>query len=1044
MSPRESEEQGLLNNDHNGSGSFNVSCEELVDLFDPKSLDKLKSLGGAEGLAKSLKVDLKAGLSNDEQLSANATGDSEQRFDERQEAFGKNVLPVTQQQSFWSLVREAYDDKTLIMLSVAAIISLAIGIYEDSNETEGPRVRWVEGVAILVAVAVVVFTNAINDYQKESQFRKLNAKKEDRHVKVIRDGREQEVSVFDIKVGEILLVEPGEIVPVDGIFVEGHNLVCDESSATGESDPLKKNAEKDPFVLSGSKVLEGVARVIVVAVGPNSYNGKTMMAMREDENQETPLQMKLDLLAESIAKLGISAAVLMLVTLVTKYIVINALNNASPSGAEVFDSLVKILIQAITIVVVAVPEGLPMAVTLALAYATTQMIKDQNLVRVLAACETMGNATTVCSDKTGTLTQNQMTVVAGVIGGETIEDHNKVDAFKEKLPKSVTELLCESVAVNSTAFEGKDEKGQLSFIGSKTESALLGFAKKLGNDYNQIRESAKPVKVYPFASERKTMTTVVPAKAKSPGDSEAEFRVHVKGASEIVLDCCTHYIAVNETVKELDDEAKKAFEQHISDFADNALRTICIAYRDVNQSDVDGFDDNDAPTENLTCIGIVGIQDPLREGVIESIAACKRAGVYVRMVTGDNVQTAKAIATKAGIYTKGGIAITGPEFRKLSHEERVKLVPRLQVLARSSPTDKQIVVKTLQELGEVVAVTGDGTNDGPALKMADVGFSMGIAGTEVAKEASSIILMDDNFVSIVKALKWGRAVNDSVRKFLQFQLTVNITAVVLAFVSAVASSENQSVLTAVQLLWVNLIMDTLAALALATEPPSDDVLERYPTSRDASLINSKMWRMIIGQAIFQIALNLTLLYWGHKLFRLGDKETAESKLVLQTLVFNSFVFLQVFNELNCRRIDDHLNIFRGITKNHMFIIVQLFVVIGQVIIVEFGGVAFGTTHLKWDQWLSTVFIGSLSLPVGFILRLLPDFGGSSDHRPGYQDQERRPLISQERMRFQAAARDIINQQRFVGGTTARTSFYGAVRRPTRKVTGNSLRRSTSP
>ncbi|ORX98964.1 PMCA-type calcium-translocating P-type ATPase [Basidiobolus meristosporus CBS 931.73] len=1020
MSPREPEEQGLLNHGEGQGSSFDVSCEQLCDLFDPKSMDKLKALGGAEGLARSLKVDLKAGLSKDEQLSATATGESEHSFDERQEAFGQNVLPTTEQQSFWSLVREAYDDKTLIMLSIAAVISLAIGIYEDYSEDRSPKVGWVEGVAILVAVAVVVFTNAINDYQKESQFRKLNAKKEDRYVKVIRDGREQEISVFDIKVGEILLVEPGEIVPVDGIYIEGHNLVCDESSATGESDPLKKNVEKDPFVLSGSKVLEGVGRVIVVAVGPNSYHGRTMMAMREDENQETPLQVKLDLLAESIAKLGISAAVLMLVTLITKYIVTNALHGESPKGAEIFATLVKILIQAITIVVVAVPEGLPMAVTLALAYATTQMIKEQNLVRVLAACETMGNATTVCSDKTGTLTQNQMTVVAGIIGQETIEDHVKISAFKEKLPESVVELLCESVSVNSTAFEGQDDKGQTNFIGSKTESALLNFTKKLGSDYNQIRSDATPVKVYPFASEKKTMTTVIPARAKCIGGQSSEFRIHVKGASEIVLASCTRYIAQDETIKELDDEAKKHFEKNISDFANNALRTICIAYRDVTQSEVDAFDETNAPNQDLVCIGIVGIQDPLREGVIESVAACKKAGVYVRMVTGDNVQTAKAIATKAGIYTKGGIAITGPEFRKLSHDERVKMIPRLQVLARSSPTDKQIVVKTLQELGEVVAVTGDGTNDGPALKMADVGFSMGITGTEVAKEASSIILMDDNFVSIVKALKWGRAVNDSVRKFLQFQLTVNITAVILAFISAVASSKNESVLTAVQLLWVNLIMDTLAALALATEPPSDDVLERYPTSRNASLINRKMWRMIIGQAVFQVALNLTLLGFGPRLFRL-DMTDSGDQLILQTLVFNTFVFLQ----------------------NHMFILVQLFVILGQIAIVEFGSTAFGTTPLKWHHWLSTVFIGSLSLPVGFILRMLPDCGGSTDHRPGFQDQERRPLMSQERMRFQAAARDIISQQRFVGTPTGRTSFYGAVRRPTRKVTGSSLRRSTS-
>ncbi|OAQ34441.1 PMCA-type calcium-translocating P-type ATPase [Linnemannia elongata AG-77] len=1012
-----SHQHGSSNHEASSTGGFAYTIEDLSPLTDPTNPTTPRQMGGIDKILKGLKVDPKTGLHSDEAGSHSTGKDSDSKFSARSKAFGRNILPTAKSATFFDLVKRAYNDRTLILLSIAAFVSLGVSIYEDygpHHNPDEPRVGWIEGAAILAAVAAVVFTNAINDYQKERQFRKLNAKKDDRSVKLLRDGREQEINVKDIQVGDIMLMEPGDLLAVDGVVITSHGITCDESSATGESDAMKKDAEENCYVISGSKVLDGSGKMLVTAVGSNSFFGKTMMAMREATPDETPLQVKLDLLAESIAKLGMAAAIAMLITLVVKYFVQNALSNDDlPPGNVIFSDMVKIVIQAITIVVVAVPEGLPMAVTLALAYATTQMLRDNNLVRVLSACETMGNATTVCSDKTGTLTQNKMTIVEGTLSLLPFTRMEDAKKWKTDVKPEVAQTIIDGIALNSSAFEDKDEKGNLTFIGSKTESALLGFIKFLGASYSNIRGDNNVVKMYPFSSAKKTMSCVV---ATPNGDEK--YRLYVKGASEIVLRACTHYVDAEGHVKTLDDHARAKFEQIISTYADKALRTICLSYRDVSESEFKKFKDDEAPNTKLTCLGVVGIQDPLRPGVVESVASFAEAGVTVRMITGDNLQTAKAIAKNAGILMKGGLAMTGPEFRALSKEEQTQAVKRLQVLARSSPTDKTIVVRRLQELGEVIAVTGDGTNDGPALKMADVGFSMGITGTEVAKEASAIVLMDDNFSSILKALMWGRAVNDSVRKFLQFQLTVNITAVVLSFISAIASEDNQSVLSAVQLLWVNLIMDTLAALALATEPPSPDVLKRQPTDRNAPLINFNMWKMIIGQAIFQIILNLSLLHFGAQLFHLQSTDedgnvyvSPHNLKVLRTMIFNTFVFLQVFNELNCRRIDDSLNIFKNLHNNKIFILVQAVVVGGQYVIVTFGGQAFKTVPLNGNQWLTTLLIGSLSLPVGLFLRLLPSYL-IPESVLSHKSEEHQPLISPSMMRLQGATRSIQNQNRF--------------------------------
>ncbi|KAJ3100802.1 hypothetical protein HDU97_001920 [Phlyctochytrium planicorne] len=1046
----------------------------------------------------------------------------------RREVFGENVLPSVKPKSIFQFMLQAMEDKILILLTVVAFVSLAIGLYQDFKpkpDDAPPEDK---------------------HFQKEGQFRRLNAKKEDRKVKAIRDGKTQLISIYGILVGDILLLEPGDVIAADGVYISGMGLKVDESAATGETDAIKKGEDHDPFIVSGGKVNEGIGKYVVTGVGVHSFFGKTMMALRT-ESEDTPLQVKLDGLAERIAKLGAAIAILMFVVLLLKYIIVvlqgSGFGDSRPeqeSGTEIVTRLVNILIQSITIVVVAVPEGLPLAVTLALAYATTRMLKDNNLVRVLSACETMGNATTICSDKTGTLTQNKMTVVTGVIGKNVLfEGEEEVKALRDRLgtlssspaaevdlpiapspgvkqpgPDAVTlfDRIMENVAINSSAFEGKDDNGNAVIIGSKTETALLEWSIRSGFDYKSMRTSktVETVQIYPFSSERKRMATIVKTTGR---DGKPVYRVHVKGASEIVLRDCdrvallpfsTSPTAVAHEAKEgtnsgrplsaipalgsrsnptspviypLDQKLVSDYGDIINRFAEQSLRTIALAYREFTEdeffailrgpvrdklmeqrkaereeqkktktaddgllvdvpsplpskdvpitpttehrpshlsvgdatgpgSETRSFDtrneDDEEPNDaellgsnfaldemggkGLIAACIVGIEDPLRNGVAEAVADCQRAGVFVRMVTGDNVLTARAIATKCGIHTKGGLVMEGSYFRKLTDAERFAILPRLQVLARSSPTDKQLLVSNLKTMGETVAVTGDGTNDGPALKMADIGFSMGIAGTEVAKEASSIILMDDSFSSVVKAIVWGRGVNDSVKKFLQFQLSVNISAVLITFISAIVDSGESSVLTAVQLLWVNLIMDTLAALALATEIPTRENLQRPPESRKAPLISVTMWKMVIGQAVLQIAVNLAMLFAGPSLFRFNELQAAggvlrapddhgivqDQKLQLRTIVFNSFVMMQMFNQINCRRIDNNVNIFSGIHRNPYLYTIFFSVILVQALIVQFAGVAFSTTPITGAQWGVCVLVGFLSIPWGVIVRLIPD------------------------------------------------------------------------
>ncbi|SCV36210.1 probable calcium P-type ATPase NCA-3 (Ca2+-transporting ATPase) [Fusarium fujikuroi] len=945
---------------HDPNNPFNHSPEVLNQLLDPKSLDVLKGLGGLPGLARSLNVDLKAGLSVDELNNQNCP---------RIKVFGRNQLPAKKPKSIWRLAWITFQEAVLIMLTVAGTISLALGLYETFGVSHQPGdptpVDWVEGVAILGAVVIVVVVASHNDWQKEKAFVKLNTKKDDREVKVIRSGKSMLVNVADVVVGDVMNLEPGDLIPADGIFIDGHNVKCDESTVTGESDALKKTPgakcfiddpmrtkEPDPFIISGSRVLEGMGTFIVTSVGVNSSFGKIMMSVRTDI-ESTPLQKKLEGLAVAIAKLGGGASLLMFFILLFRFCA--SLPGDDRPAEEKASTFVDLLVVAIAIIAVAVPEGLPLAVTLALAFATTRLLKENNLVRVLRACETMGNATCICSDKTGTLTTNKMTVTAGRFGSSSFT--SDIPTWATTLPPETRKLITQSVAVNSTAFEGTNE-GDAAFIGSKTETALLQLAKDhLGmQSLSEARANEQIVLIEPFNSVKKYMLAVIKV--------QAGYRVLIKGASEIMVSFCS--TEVNPSTGAVEALDRKAADDAIMAFARKSLRTIGLVYKDFEEMpDLENLGD-------LTLLGIVGIQDPVREGVPQAVQNARRAGVVTRMVTGDNLVTARAIATECGIFTDG-IVMEGPDFRKLSEEELDKVIPRLQVLARSSPDDKRVLVTRLKVLGETVAVTGDGTNDAPALKAADIGFSMGISGTEVAKEASEIILMDDNFASIITALKWGRAVNDAVQKFLQFQITVNITAVLLSFVTSMYDDKMEPILKAVQLLWINLIMDTMAALALATDPPTDSILDRPPQPKSAPLITLNMWKMIIGQSIFQVVVVLVLYFAGDSILGYNTSIAAE-KLQLDTIIFNMFVWMQIFNELNCRRLDNKFNVFVGIHRNLFFILINAIMVGLQIGIIFIGGRVFDidTDGLNGVQWAISILIAAFSLPWGVLVRIFPD------------------------------------------------------------------------
>ncbi|XP_065740917.1 plasma membrane calcium-transporting ATPase 2 isoform X16 [Phocoena phocoena] len=855
-------------NESSHGGEFGCTMEELRSLMELRGTEavvKIKeTYGDTDTICRRLKTSPVEGLPG-----------TAPDLEKRKQIFGQNFIPPKKPKTFLQLVWEALQDVTLIILEIAAIISLGLSFYHPPGENN-------------------------------------EAKQQD-------------------------------------------------GAAAMEMQPLKS--------------AEG---------GDTDDKKKASMHKKE----KSVLQGKLTKLAVQIGKAGLVMSAITVIILVLYFTVDTFVVNQKPWLPECtpvyVQYFVKFFIIGVTVLVVAVPEGLPLAVTISLAYSVKKMMKDNNLVRHLDACETMGNATAICSDKTGTLTTNRMTVVQVYVG----DVHYKEVPDPSSINAKTMELLVSAIAINSaytTKILPPEKEGALpKQVGNKTECGLLGFVLDLKQDYESVRSQMpeeKLYKVYTFNSVRKSMSTVI----KLPDES---FRMYSKGASEIVLKkCCKILNGAGEPrvfrPRDRDEMVKKVIEPMACD----GLRTICVAYRDLPGSPEPDWDNENDILNDLTCICVVGIEDPVRPEVPEAIRKCQRAGITVRMVTGDNINTARAIAIKCGIIHPGEdfLCLEGKEFnRRIRNEkgeieqERIdKIWPKLRVLARSSPTDKHTLVKgiidsTHTEQRQVVAVTGDGTNDGPALKKADVGFAMGIAGTDVAKEASDIILTDDNFSSIVKAVMWGRNVYDSISKFLQFQLTVNVVAVIVAFTGACITQD--SPLKAVQMLWVNLIMDTFASLALATEPPTESLLLRKPYGRNKPLISRTMMKNILGHAVYQLTLIFTLLFVGEKMFQIDSGRNAplhSPPSEHYTIIFNTFVMMQLFNEINARKIHGERNVFDGIFRNPIFCTIVLGTFTIQIVIVQFGGKPFSCSPLQLDQWLWCIFIGMGELVWGQVIATIP-------------------------------------------------------------------------
>lgn len=922
---------------------------QLAKMVREKNLDLLFELGGVKGIAIALKTDVETGI----------RGGDNSNINERKERYGSNTHTRPPSKGFFHFFWSAFNDPTLIILLVCAALAFGFGIKEN-----GVKDGWYEGGSIFLAVFLVVFVSAISNYRQERQFDKLSKISDDIKIDVMRGGRRQQISIFEVVVGDVVILKIGDQVPADGVFVSGYSMEVDESSMTGESDQVEVDSLNNPFLHSGSKVVEGHGHMLVTSVGMNTSWGQMMSSIGRDSNEQTPLQVRLNGLTSTIGKVGLTVAFLVLGVLLARYFTGNTKDDEGnkeyqgrkTSTDSMLNSIVRIVAAAVTIVVVAIPEGLPLAVTLTLAYSMKRMMADQAMVRKLSACETMGSATVICTDKTGTLTLNQMKVTK-----YWFEEEESSGSFRENSSDlKVIKFLQQGIGLNTTGsvYIPPGSGAVPEITGSPTEKAILSWAvQDLRMDFNELKHTCTVLCVESFNSEKKRSGILVRENALNT------IHMHWKGAAEIVLSLCCSYYGVGGEVKPMDEDARRKFESIIESMAACSLRCIAFAHKHAQNADNVKLEE-----EDFTLLAIAGIKDPCRPEVKKAVEVCKDAGVDIKMITGDNVFTAKAIATECGILEfdqhqqiKSNQVVEGIEFRSYTHEERMQKVDNIRVMARSSPMDKLLMVQCLKEKGHVVAVTGDGTNDAPALKEADIGLSMGIQGTEVAKESSDIVILDDNFNTVVTVLKWGRCVYINIQKFIQFQLTVNVAALVINFIAAVSAGDVP--LTAVQMLWVNLIMDTLGALALATERPTNDLLHRPPVGRKDPLITVIMWRNLLSQAVFQITILLILQFKGQSIFNV-------TKEVKDTLIFNTFVLCQVFNEFNARRLQA-FNIFEGIHKNPLFVGIVAITIVLQIMMVEFLKKFAKTERLTALQWSVCLIIAAFTWPIGSLVKLIP-------------------------------------------------------------------------
>mgnify|MGYP001051545241 FL=1 len=875
-----------------------------------------------------------------------------QGLDERQVAesrakHGNNLLTPPPRTPMWKLYLEKFKDPIIRVLLVAAVFSLIISFIES---------EFAESIGIIVAIFLATGIGFYFEYDAGKKFDLLNATNEETLVRVIRGGSVHEVPRKDIVVGDIVMLENGEEIPADGELLEATSMQVNESSLTGEpmvektTDPAhfdKEATYPSNHVMRGTTVVDGHGIMQVLHVGDATEIGKVARQATEESSEKTPLNIQLERLADLIGKVGFIVAALAFIGF-TWHELHNYLAAHTVSGMTEYLDIAKIVLHnfmmAVTLIVVTVPEGLPMSVTLSLALNMRRMLATNNLVRKMHACETMGAVTVICTDKTGTLTQNRMQV-----------HETKFEALNEQkldMGQTNSQLVAEGIAANSTAYL-EEEEGQVKGVGNPTEIALLLWMQAQGQDYLALRNGATVVNQLPFSTERKFMATLVES-AYATG----KRILYLKGAPEIISKKCA-LIATPAGTSPMSD-AQANIDAQLLTYQNMAMRTLGFAYRVVGADEP--ADCAQLTTENnFTFLGVVAISDPIRPDVPAAVQQCQDAGIRVKIVTGDTPGTATEIARQIGLWKPEDTErnrITGTDFAALSDEEALARVMDLKIMSRARPTDKQRLVQLLQKKGAVVAVTGDGTNDAPALNHAQVGLSMG-TGTSVAKEASDITLLDDSFRSIGTAVMWGRSLYKNIQRFIAFQLTINLIAMFIVLAGSFMGDVIP--LTVTQMLWVNLIMDTFAALALASIPPSADVMKEQPRKQSDFIINRGMYHKIFGTGIAFILILLGLYYW---LGLDGDMSVRDL-----TIFFTVFVLLQFWNLFNARVFGTTHSALGHLAKSYVLVGVAAVILIGQYIIVQFGGDVFRTTPLDWQTWLILLACTSPVLWIGELLRL---------------------------------------------------------------------------
>ncbi|KAI3668100.1 hypothetical protein L6452_43175 [Arctium lappa] len=917
--------EATTNHDHHGFSSIDKA--KITDLVKSKDLELLRDFNGVQGLADALQTNLEDGISS-------------QDAERRKNVFGSNTS-LSLPKAFSSFLVEAFKDTTKLLQLVFTAISLGFMIKQERSKQ-----AWNDVGSIFEAV-VIIALSALAKFIQARQFHQLSKKlNKIIRIDVLRDrGRRQTISIFEVVVGDVVVLNIGDRIPADGLFIDGqdHSLLVDESSmmSTGKSDRFVEiDAVTNPFLISGSKVIHGnYARMLVISVMTTTSH--------DSDDQQTTLQSLLNKLTCLISKVACLVSFINLLRIPIRYF----------SGNTKDDDQNGINIPFVISNIVAIAEGLSLAFTVGLMYSTKGMMDDQAIVKKLSACEAMGTATVICTHKTGTLTMNQMEVTKFRLGiDHEIEDDSTTVVAGEK----VLHLFHQGVGLNTTGSVYKSGN-TFEYSGSPTEKTILSWGvmnlgmkmEKLKNDYAIFHAQA-------FSSEKMRSGVLIRKK------DDNTVHVHWKGAAETVLAMCSNYYQNTGHKMSLNHNERTHLEEVIEKMAASGLRCIAFAHKQIPAEELKHNEDKTLDEEGLTLLGIVGIKDPCRPGVKEAIVTCRAAGVHVMMITGANLYTAKAIATECGILEVGpdvsnnGVVIEGKEFRNYTEEERMDVCDKILVMARSTPSDKLLMVQCLKKQGHVVAVTGHRANDAPAMKEADIGLSMGIEGTEVAKESSDIVIVDDDFGSVVKGLSWGRCVFHNIQKFIQFQLPPNLAALAVNFISD-ASGKGSPLITSVQMLWVNLVMVTFGALALATDhKPTKEVMKKPPViGAHALRITSVVWRNLLAQSLYQIIVILLIIF-----FNVNER-------VRNTIFFNTFVFCQLFNLFNSRKVEK-MNVFEGVHKNKTFLGIVGLVIVLQVVMVEFLNIFVADMEkLNMKQWGICIVFASLSWPIGWFVKMIP-------------------------------------------------------------------------